>query len=438
MAAAATVVPGDDRVADETTYVPLLDMESWYMLEEKSITTTTFFRLDSMHSINRAVAAIRERLQAVVRSNPWMAGRIIRDKKRHKNVILAFPTVGTGEGVEQILDVIVDPTNALALVDDTCPLAEMMVTIARSPATLPIGRKLIGKPTAVAKFTVVIREAGSSGPTLMLVASMIHGVADGHTYYKLLSMLSHTVEIVPLSPERADYTEKVKEVLGAKEYKYMASPALAINVVGSMMFGRKSTPHAFLVDEEKVAEAKAAGSAELGRDGQFVSTNDVLTSTFGNASRARILMMAINWRGRIPGAKDTDAGNYEAVVCYDPDSYRTPACIRKSFTSAPGRVQRVPARRLPGFCENTYLRISSITTWVFPSFTGELQLLPDEATPVHMHLPIYLAEDAPMNFAVVFRIKKDTKAILYFLTDVTEEILRESGAPIGDALLPST
>jgi hypothetical protein len=435
----AAVMPDDDGT---TTWVPLLNMESWYMMLEKSITTATFFRFADRPTADRALAALRERLHAVVLANPWIAGRVVKDKKRHKNTLLKYPTTATQTDTEQILDVVTDPTNALALVDESTPLTEMLQAVACSPATLPPGSKLLGKPMAVSKFTVVIREketggggGGGGACSLLLVASIIHGVADGHTYYRILAMLSHKTQIVSLSTGRKEKTDEIIKVVGAKEYKYMAAPALGINFVASMLLGKKSTAHAFLVDEEKVTSAKTAEAANLGESGGFVSTNDILTSTFANATRARIFFMAVNWRGRIAGLEDDDAGNYEAVCTYDPDSYNTAAAIRKSLTSKPGRVLRVPSdRALPKFCESVRCRFYMMTTWVFPFFNGELQLLPDEPTPLAMHVPVYLAQDQPMNFAVVFRIRKDTKAVLYFLTDVTEEQLRNNGAPIGDEL----
>ena len=42
----------------------------------------------------------------------------------------------------------------------------------------------------------------------------------------------------------------------------------------------------------------------------FVSTNDILTSSFAKSIRARICMMAINFRNRIQSLVDGDAGNY--------------------------------------------------------------------------------------------------------------------------------
>ena len=49
----------------------------------------------------------------------------------------------------------------------------------------------------------------------------------------------------------------------------------------------------------------------------FVSTNDILTSHFGELSSVRILHMAMNFRGRLPGIEHTDAGNYECALLYD-------------------------------------------------------------------------------------------------------------------------
>ena len=50
------------------------------------------------------------------------------------------------------------------------------------------------------------------------------------------------------------------------------------------------------VDEDRVRREKAAVLIRTGNDsnGNFVSTNDILVSSFGKAVRSRILLMPVN------------------------------------------------------------------------------------------------------------------------------------------------
>merc|ERR550519_3060592 len=111
-------------------------------------------------------------------------------------------------------------------------------------------------------------------------------------------------------------------------------------MMGSIMCGCKGQARmlAFEVDDAKVKELKAKALERNTSDPSlkvpFVSTNDVVTAHFGNVCEARILMMAMNMRGRVGddiGARD--AGNYEAVILLDPETYADPRGVRKSLLS---------------------------------------------------------------------------------------------------------
>ena len=46
----------------------------------------------------------------------------------------------------------------------------------------------------------------------------------------------------------------------------------------------------------------------------FVSTNYCLVSAFANALRPTMCAMAANFRGKVSGLNDDDAGNYEDLI----------------------------------------------------------------------------------------------------------------------------
>ena len=128
-----------------------------------------------------------------------------------------------------------------------------------------------------------------------------------------------------------------------------------------MFWGRqnrsKGRTLAYYVDPEKIAEAKRnapihAGSGVDVGGLEYVSTNDILTSYFGQATSARLLMMTINYRGRgqsLAAIGNADAGNYDGVVLNDRDGFATPGKLRQSLRAGMP-FRRVGTRPLPGMC----------------------------------------------------------------------------------------
>merc|ERR1712070_1145579 len=68
---------------------------------------------------------------------------------------------------------------------------------------------------------------------------------------------------------------------------------------------------------------------------QFVSTNDIIVSSFFNASKPDACLMQVNLRGRCDQWRDTDAGNYHYNLFYTSKSYGTPVQIRQSLQTQP-------------------------------------------------------------------------------------------------------
>ncbi len=339
------------------------------------------------------------------------------------------------------------------------PFAELSSLVAKE-AQVPPGTKCIKKALPVAKFTLT--PCTTKG--FALVASISHSVVDGHTYYKILSMLSKNVEIESLTSKRKPEMNDIgKKAIGEKEYNYLFSGAIFMNVIGSLLKGPKSAVSAFYIDETKVADIKKSEDERLAKanaksDSFSCSTNDILTSTFGQATKARSLLMAINWRGRLDGLSDTDAGNYESSIPFDPqrylvlkgtlydalayflrNSYEFPSQIRKTLRSGPPFL-RDSSLDVPKGIEAMRCRLAMLTSWVFSSFDGNLKLggADDDgnASTLSLHLPIFRTKGLPFAIAVTFRARKDKIAVIYAAPKkvMTVEALQQAGAPLGERL----
>lgn len=99
----------------------------------------------------------------------------------------------------------------------------------------------------------------------------------------------------------------------------------------------------FYLDEDYVARAKADAAA--GGEVEYVSTNDVVASWFSR--NLGVATMAINFRGRLEDALDTDAGNYVSSLPFGPADSARPALIRwtlqNGFRRAAADTSPLPA-----------------------------------------------------------------------------------------------
>ena len=168
-------------------------------------------------------------------------------------------------------------------------------------------------------------------------------VADGHTYYKIMSMFS-TGDVEELSATRKhDFIPKSMEAIGKKEGSYLQSFSFMLCCIKSMLSGSKATLEARYIDQDKVKELKATVDNEEG----FISTNDILTSSFSHASNADLTLMAVNLRGRVEDTNDEDAGNYSLVILHDKESAATPSSVRQLLSNGPPFTRK--GNSLPGF-----------------------------------------------------------------------------------------
>jgi len=144
------------------------------------------------------------------------------------------------------------------------------------------------------------------------------------------------------------------------------------------------------VNPDYVAREKARAGGGV----PFVSTNDVISSWFLRGWD--LGTMAVNFRGRVPGCGDADAGNFESFVTFtgpqfgDPDA-GAPAKVRQALAggrfrrvSAPGGPPGVPIRALPTPREAFGRPLGIITNWA--SFHLEPRL---EGCAPELHLPLY-------------------------------------------------
>jgi hypothetical protein len=403
---------------EKEVIVPLLSIESSKtLMHEPGVTSITFYRGD----LAKVSAYIRARFKEIVDANPWLAGRLVRNKD-HKNVQLVHPQAPISDDVN---DRLFHPNPSQLRIGSEMRYEEL--SRAAKSAVVKKGSKLINKPAPVTRITIV-PDVNCPEEGFALIFSISHIAADGQTYYQILNSLSTAGTIQPLQATRIQKaSEKVAHAVGKKEYGFLFSVPMICNVLKGMVFSKKAACFAFYVDPDKVKKAKAEVTANPTEGVDFISTNDILTSSFARTIRARLCMMAINFRNRIDGIVDKDAGNYEAALLYDEEKYERPSSIRKTLQEGPPFL--TTAKPLPGFWEGLLCTLGQITNWA--TFAGDLVF---EGCEQQLHLPMYNTGMIPFDCAIVFRPMPGKLAVMYFAKTVGREELLSScelGEPVS-------
>ncbi|NOR56370.1 MAG: hypothetical protein GQ531_09195 [Sulfurovum sp.] len=394
------------------TTLTLLEVESTFIAKQMaSISTATFFE----GNLEDVKVEIINRFKAIVKLNPWLSGKII-DQKGHKRLHLYYQTTPSKETFEKLYKF-----NPAGLKIDSSMPYETLAKKLR-PYLVKSPSKMINSDLLVTQL-LLIPDSNEPSKKFALVLSMSHSIADGHTYYQIFNMLSSKSKIVGLNVQRKEsIMADVVDTFGKKEYRYLKCLPHVINIFKGIILGKKSQAHIYYVDPLKIEKIKASISANNSQE--YVSSNDILTSTFSNFIQSRITLMAINFRNKFKGLNGNDAGNYEGAILYDKGIYANAQSIRKSLTSQPyvGLI-----KSLPSVLEGAFCQMGLITNW--SSFCEEIYL--KDASQV-LHLPITnSAGNAPYEMAVIFRPTKGKLAIIYFSKIFSTEDFEKSDLPIS-------
>jgi hypothetical protein len=404
----------------------------------------------------------------ILEKNPWLTSRIVKKETADGVVAMAYSkSFDPDSAVDQHLSVY-EPGDIGFSLD--MPYEELVgcllpVQCARTKPATDADEVLF--KVAVVPIEVIEKEDDQATPLqrvitlpgFALVVSMNHTLGDGHTYYKLYSMLSADAEVEKLDPIRvADFEEAKTDVVGEKENTMFTSAGFSLGIMGTYYGGklRRRDPQNICVNEvdpDWAAQEKARAKQE----GQvpFVSTNDALTSWYFREMGSDINIMVANFRSRQPtvlGLSDQNVGNYEAIVPYFPGDIETPALIRQSIRGADGtfRAHRAgsPTTKIPSFWTLMHNRISFITNWA--TFYRDVNLQDNaqdnekSTVPPKLHLPIMEPDGlitSVWNNAIIFRPRAGELGMLIITRRFDSDMLAQQkgqdgpDAPLGERIV---
>ena len=411
------------------------------------IATVTFCTGDPQKCIQN----LRIKLRTVLNANPWIAGRLVLDNKNVKTCV--HPTRGSDALVDEILSI----QNTTHGISRQSKYEDLVKKTGGDPAlTVQNGRLTLKNKTLITKMVIVTAANTSNNSNdnnnkeFCIVFSMSHVVADGHDYYKIFNMIGGSAPVVALDPRRvAEYEAREPQWTGPSDFAWLSGGGLIKGVLSGLLFGPRAQWCCYMVDEGKINDCKRrAKSGGLGGGGgvSFVSTNDVITSHFFNAARARVGMMVVNMRDKISlPINDLNAGCYESCMLLDAENYADPSVIRKCLLGGVPLTRQAPSPPLPGFCGGA-CPMALITSWASFPFALELEPPPplsaaqaaaEDKSSTNgssgsgissqlLHLPCMSMPDM-MDVAIVFRPLPDKLAVIYLAKRATPESLTQSG-----------
>lgn len=378
-------------------FYELSNLDSYFFrIDIPPVTTLTWFK----GNYKRAEQILSHRMEKIIQVNPWICGKIVKKQNKY---YLCYSKKDNEINMEKHLKRI-DPINSpISRATDIEKLSEKLRKF-----TLKNGFN-------ESLFRAVIVPCKKHPErNFALMVQMSHVAGDGATYYQLQRMLcsKDEREIFKLNPERIKTSKEQQiAVLGKQEEAYYYSCiAWSLRYMIGLVLAKMSQPtkyHYAYIDPLKMEKAKAVAL----RDSElpFVSTNDVVTSWFMSATNYPTGIMFVNWRNRLENHFEDNAGNYENVIFYQKEDFKSPALIRKSLLA----YRRIVTKNMPGFFTTLTQREAGVTNWA--TFSNENEI---EGCEEDLHIPLSASShwSTSVSWLVIFRAGKERLGVCHFQT----------------------
>ena len=349
-------------------------------------------------------------------ANPWLLGSLVREHTLRGNKLFIHTPDDSDieKTIERAFRVVtseipVMPSSSAPL--SHVPYNDLVAMTHRVGAVVDKGSDLVrNRAMPVSRLTVITQGAG--GPAYFVAFSINHCAADGFTYYRILSMLSADTEVEALDPTRDKHAGGLRnKVCGKREMDFMTSFPQLVNWVMRVGCNAREKPFIFEVDKVRVENAKFAETESPECKVPFVSTNDVLVSSYGEAVGARVVYMAMNLRNRLGDGfrGNSKAGNYEGSLLLGQNTFSEPSLIRKKLLRGPPYARPDDSHELPCACEAFVCTAAQVTSWAFPQFPGSISV-PNSRSAIHLPIPMF--EICPFELAIIFKPSKEKLAML--------------------------
>lgn len=274
------------------TFVDLLDHESMFnLLEAESVHTATVYEGQPN------ISWMESRVLQIVELNPWLEGRLVKDKKG--KVQVRVPGSIPKESKRFVV------TEAVKFDETELDILKYCKSFAKH--LVKKGNDCVNKDEPC--FRVII---GVVSPIrFVVIVTVSHTLFDGYSYYALYNMLSATATPTAFNFERKIVLARESQAKITDTPAFFESVGTICNFVGHVLTHGKLQLTAAMVApawiegekrkfKESVTTAKVV-DADDHRTATFVSTNDLISSAYFKECKCDVGMMAINFRGRFDG-----------------------------------------------------------------------------------------------------------------------------------------
>eukprot|EP00801_Mesodinium_rubrum_P004010 Mrub_04012.p1 GENE.Mrub_04012~~Mrub_04012.p1 ORF type:complete len:235 (+),score=11.49 Mrub_04012:284-988(+) len=214
-------------------------------------------------------------------------------------------------------------------------LKDLSDKISGTPAYIPEGNNCIDNSEPLVSLSVL---PDSEQPSkYAVVFALSHVIADGYTYYKLLQMLNYDEIPIELQVTRKhNFTPIKNSAIGKEESNFTTSSTYITNAVLKLIFSGKPDVYCFYIDSKKINEHKQVKDKDI----YFLSTNDILNSTFGNLTNTRVNQIPYNCRDKFKYLADSDAGNYQGSILFTYQDLENPSMVDVQYRMGLLRKER--------------------------------------------------------------------------------------------------
>lgn len=393
--------------------IELLLGEEKGLIYASSTSTVTFYQGDITKSFD-----ICQRLLEIITKNPWLASSLTNRMVRGEKHLVArysnpFPASLLQQHFQEI---------TISSDDSKYPNEKESWEIINQKLkrfTVKSGADCIDRPSeTLFKVTVLKTQDKVSGEITYstLIVSLSHVIGDGHTFYSIYALLDPRTPSTALPTFEAkrlmDFPERLDNIYGKEFQQYLQSASFLFCVLSTLLLSKSPDVTLLNINAHGIQTTKQQYQKQHQQLEQHVnsslatklSTNDIITSWYFHACDCDIGVMAVNYRNRLDGYTNKHAGNYEGMIFYAPNDYRTPLEIRQSISSNGLRSNSNP---IPSFRQTMRYRFSCVTNW--SSFYHHLVF----SSAIHrVHLPLYdVSSSVFRDMAIVFAPREHEIAI---------------------------
>ena len=378
--------------------VALNDYEKKMMRFKGGISACNLFQCENKDS---AIAFIHERFQQIVHANPWLKGSCSKGKNGEINLNFdSSDTDATSLIFSSRVPSGLDENSSYTDIINVC-----------EPYIVKTAFKLYRKKNRLTKLVILHLD----DQRFLLIFSLSHLIGDGHTFYQIFNMLSSQSEVYGLNVIRKSEMVQAKDFIPKKHLNFIFSPTMIFWLIIKVLFSRKKVRvDSFELNKSYVQQQKQA--AKEGGVVPFVSTNDILSSTYAHLSDSNAMMLAINFRNRIPAITDKDAGNYEDILVIDKERSSTNEKIRTLINDLKNEVPKIKFPKGRAVLKSNPVFITNWAGFSKPIIIENAQSL--------IHLPLYTTKQINFDLCVVYSPRVDVVSALFFMKGLDEDKVR--------------